>query len=914
MLLDRAEEIRTIDAALDRARAGSSSVLVLRGDAGIGKTLLLEHVAGQAEDFRVVRVVGVESELDLGFAGLHQLLLAFLSRVERLPPPQAQALRAAFGITPDRAPDRFLVALAALTLLSASASEGPLLVVVDDAQWLDEESVAILAFVARRLYADPIAFLFAVREPQQRPVPLDGFPELRLSGLPENDARELIASVATERVDQRTADRIIVESDGNPLALLELTAELGRDQLAGEYVLDPPLQAPRPEEQYRRRILALPASTQSLLLLAAAERDGDPAVIWRACDRLGLDRRAADAAEDAGLIVWAPRVAFRHPLIRSAVHRAASRGARTRVHEALATDTDVGVDLRPAYLAAATLGPDERVAAELEAAADRARSRGGWAGGASFLERAAALTPDDHQRASRELAAAQAHLVAGNATRARALIEQAVRGLVEDRFAHAQARRLEGEIRFVTGQLADASALLLQAARALAEFDRRLARDTLLEALEAASFAGRFATSAGVSEVVRTARHLVPEPASPVTAADLLLDGFCARVEGRHTEAAAWFRRAIAALRASDDLRWFGLGCFAASELLDDEARRALARRWVKLARDQGALGVLPLALTFLGETEVRAGRFDAADAIHAEGRDISAATGNPGMTGQASPPDLLVLASRGREAEARSVAAAVRQDQTERNVGVGLSYVDAVLTGLELGLANYGAALNLASSVFQEDPFYHGTRILPDLVEAATRCDDQEAAQGALDRLSERAPASGAPWALGLLARSRALIAETALADGAYREAIDELGRSDAAPDLARTHLLYGEWLRRQRRRRDARAQLVLASDLFNEMGAGAFAERARTELLATGGQARKRIPEARDELTPQETQIARLAAAGATTNEIAAQLFISASTVNYHLKSVYRKLGINSRRRLPPILDELAGQRRGG
>jgi DNA-binding CsgD family transcriptional regulator len=906
MLFDRGPEKEALDRVLTGVREGLSGALVVRGEAGIGKTALLEYAVGAAADMQVARAVGIESEMELGFAALHQLLVPFLGRLERLPAPQREALGSAFGLAEGVAADLFLVGLAALTLLADAATKRPLLCVVDDGQWLDLASAGVLGFVARRLFADRIAILFGVREPAERRVTFEGLSDLRLGGMPDHDARELLSSVATGPLDRRTGDRIIREARGNPLALVELGGELAAGARLGDSSLEKPLPlGSKLEERFLRNVRGLPADTMTLLLVAAADPSGDHALLWRAAERLGIGPEAADLPDVARLVVFEPQVAFRHPLIRSAVYHGASSRARRRVHEALAAASDprLDADRRAWHLALAAAGPDEEIAAELERSADRARGRGGWASGAAFLERSAALTPDPRRRAKRALAAAQAKLVAGDPVTARALLEQAVPWL-DDRLAGARARRLEGEIRFGTGQLGESSSILLEAARGFEPLDLRLARDTLVEALEAASFAGRFATRAGVLDVVRAVPALRPDGKSGMTTADFLLGGFAARVEARHGEAAVLFRRAIASLRAIGDLRWFGLGCFAASELLDDEARRSLASQWVKLARDQGALTSLPLALTFLGETEVRAGRFRSADRIHAEGREISAATGNLGMTGQASPPDLLVMAWRGRETEARSVAAAVMADQTARRVGVGVTYVNVQLTVLEIGLGNYQAALRCALSVTEEDSFYHGTNILPQLVEAAIRSDEPQAAAAALDRLSERALASGAPWALGILARSRALLAERARAEGFYQQAIEHLERSDTAPDLARAHLLYGEWLRRQRRRRDARDQLRTAHEMFESMGADAFAERARVELLATGEHARKRSAETRDELTPQEHRIALLAADGASNQQIAAQLFISSSTVAYHLRKVFRKLHVTSRAQLAQAL----------
>ncbi len=906
MLLDRDVEKQALDRLLETVRGGLSGSLVLLGEAGVGKSVLLDYAIVSAGDMQVTSVAGVESEMELGFAGLHQLLVPFLPGLERLPLPQRDALGCAFGLIEGAGADLFLVGLAALTLLADAAVEQPVLCVIDDAQWLDQASAGVLGFVARRLLADRIGMLFAAREPDGQMAAFEGLAELQIGGLPDADARELLASVACASLDQRTGDLIVAATRGNPLALVELGGELTAEQLAGSSPLPEPLPlGAKLEERLMSRVRTLPEKTQMLLLLASAEQLGDPERLWRAAESLGIGREAADLPELDRLVVLEPRVSFRNPLMRSAVYQGASAGARRQVHEALAgaSDPELDPERRAWHLAAAADGPDEEVADELERAAERARGRGGWASGAVLLARAAELTSDSRRRAARALAAAHAKLVAGDPGSARALLAQAAPEL-EDPFARAQATRLEGEIRFGTGQLGESSAILLQAARAFTPLDRRLARDTLLEALEAATFAGRFASGASVLDVVRAVREAPLNARSQPTIGDLLLDGFAARVEGRHREAAVLFREAIAALRTADDLRWFGLGSLAAGELLDDEARRALTGRWVKLARDQGALTSLELALVFLADAEVQAGRFRSADAIHAEGREISAATGNPGMAGTSRSPELLMLAWRGREAELRSMAASVMRDVTERRVGAGAGYVNAVLGLLEIGLGKYQAALGCVLDVYEEDRFHRGTQILPDVVEVAVRCADRQTATAALDRLSERALASGAPSALGLLARSRALLAEDVLAEACYREAICHLERCDIAPDLARCHLLLGEWLRRQHRRRDAGEELAIAHDMFDSMGAAAFAERARVELLATGEHVQRRTVASHDQLTPQEERIARLAGEGASNREIATQLFISSSTVAYHLRKVFQKLGVRSRAQLPSTL----------
>jgi DNA-binding CsgD family transcriptional regulator len=919
-LVHRHDEVEALDRLLDAARAGLSGALVVRGEPGIGKTALLGHALESAADLRVARVSGIESEMELGFAALHQLLIPFLPRLDDLPEPQRAALRSAFGLVAGPAPNRFLVGLAVLTLLSNAAGERPLLCVVDDAQWLDHASSEVLAFVARRLYADGIALIFAARCADPGRTVLDGLPCLSLEGLPDAGARKVLMSALQSPLNGRVRDRIITEACGNPLALTELVGELTARQLAGASPLPEPLHlGERLEARFLRRVRALPKKTQALLLLVAASPSDDAALIWQGAERLGINAAAGVVAEADRLISLGPPIAFRHPLIRSAIYYGASVTERRRAHDVLGSVSDPrrDADRRAWHLAAAANGPDETVAAELERSADRARARGGYAAAAAFFARAAELGPEGARRGERKLAAAQAELAAGAPLRAEILVEEATQQLV-GQLHRAQARRLRGNIRFALGHGSEAPGILLGAARALEPVDPRLARETLLEAFEAAHWAGSLTTGAGMPEVARAARAAprLPSPLAPAPA--LLLDGLSTLLTAGHRAGVPLLRRAITALAAAelrpdDGLRWLGLGSYAAGELFDDDAVRVLTTRWVDLARAQGALTTLPTALAFSGGYEVFAGRFSAADARFEEGRQISAATGNPGVVGATAPQQLLLVAWRGHESETRALAASLIRDATGRGQGKVVAFCNAATTVLELGLGNYDAALASALSVTADDPFYLGTQVLADLVEAAARTGSSDAAGLALERLAGRAAVSGTDLAKGMLARSRALLAGGADAERLYQAAVDRLKRTDAAPQLARAYLLYGEWLRRRRRRRDARDTLRVAHELFQAIGAHAFAERARNELLATGERARKRSVETLDDLTPREVQIARLASEGARNPEIAAQLFISPSTVAYHLRKVYRKLGINSRNELAPLqagasLDEAA------
>ncbi len=908
MLVGRPAEREVLGGLLARAAEGYSGALVLRGEPGVGKTALLDETlaAAVAAGMQTARLTGVEPETQLGYAGLHRFLLPFADRLERLPAPQREALRSTFGLVAGPPADRFLVALAVLTLLAEVASPAPLVCVADDVQWLDPESVVVLGFVARRLYAERVVLLFAVRVPDGELAALAGLPELAVGGLDNQAAMKLLASLAPGGLSPAAGARIVAGTGGNPLALVEVARELSPGQLAGSEVLPEPLHIGGSLEQmYRDRVRRLPAEARLLLAVAAAEPAASQALVWRAAAQLGIDPDAAASADLGGLAEVGTQVEFRHPLVRSAAYYAIPLRQRRLIHQALAAAGDGGEPDRVAWhLGMAAAGPDEAVAARLEQAAGRARDRGGYAATVTFLSRAAELSADQEPRARRLLAAAEAALIAGQPVRAGALLEEATPRLGAP-LARAQARRLQGTIRFALGHAGEAAPVLLAAARALAPADPRGARAALLEAGEAAVYAGWSASRAVLSEIAAAARATPAPGGSEVSATDLLLDGFAARAAAGYPASVPLFRRAIAVLRAGDlspreGLRLPRLGCFAATELWDDQAQHVLAIRWVQLARDLGALTALPGALNNQGSVEVAAGRFDAARACVAEASEISAATGNPGLAGTAGVAEAYELAWRGREADARRVAAAVVREATGAGRGAQSLWVQYCLAVLELGLGNYQAALQCALVVFQNDAPYFGAQVLPELIEAAARCGETGLAGAALGRLAERALATGTPLALGLLARSRALLASDTDAEPLYEEAVKHLEQCRSVPQLARAHLVYGEWMRRQRRRRDARERLRTAHDMFTAMGAGAFAERARVELLATGERARQRSAGTAEELTPQEAQIARLVSEGDSNRDIAAQLFLSPSTVDYHLRKVFRKTGVTSRTQL--------------
>jgi DNA-binding CsgD family transcriptional regulator len=912
-LLDRTAETGALEGVQAAVRDGLSGVLVLRGEAGVGKSALLDWAAEQAGDMQVARVAGAEAEMDMGFAGLHQLLVPFMAGLEGLPAPQQQALKSAFGLVAGPPPDRFLVGLAALTVLTDAAAARPVLCLIDDVQWLDRVSIEVLGFVARRLYADRVGMVFAARQGEEQALILAGLPELTVGGLAEEAARELLARSAGTEVDRQVGWRIVADTAGNPLALVELAAELTAAELSGTEPLDWPLRfRGRLEELYRSRMRALPGGTQTLMLLAAADPTGEPALIWNAARNLGVDPGAAEAAGAERLVSWEPRVRFRHPLIRSAAYYAFPAAERRGAHQALAmvTDPEADPDRRAWHLAEAADGPDEQVAAELERSADRARGRGGWGSGAAFLERAAALTPDEEHRARRMLAAAENRLAAGEAPAARALLGLAAPRLA-DVLARARARRLEGQSLYAAGQMPEATSVLLDAARMVQPFETRLARDTLLDAWGAAQFSGQ--PGAGMAEFLRAVRS-VPEMAdSGATVADPLLDGFAAVGERRYEAGAALLRRAIKPLfagqsMADDALPHLMAMAMAAGMLYDDSARYQMERRWVGELRDRGAIAALLPALGIQMSNQIEEGRFADAETTLAEARSLSEATGYRAYLRAYARAELWALALRGRESDARPLAARLLREFAERGNRYEVLRVQGAMAMLELGLGNYTDALRSALDALPGQNVL-GFRQVAEVVEAGTRCEEHESAAAALKAFTPWALASGTDLALGLLARSRALLAADSQAEAEYRLAIDHLRRCRLVPELARAHQVYGEWLRRQRRRRDARDQLRRAFELFDKMGLTAFAGRARTELRATGEQARASTPGglgSPEVLTAQEAQIARLAAERLSNREIAGRLFISASTVEYHLRKVFRKLGVTSRVQLARAFSE--------
>ncbi|MEV4410805.1 AAA family ATPase [Catellatospora sp. NPDC049609] len=909
-LTGRRRESARLERALAEARAGTSAVLVLRGEAGIGKTALLDHAAARASGFRVAAVSGVESEMELPYASLHQQCVPLLDRLPQLPEPQRDALSVAFGLRSGPAPERFLVGLAVLSLLAANAEEQPLACLVDDAQWIDHASGQVLAFVARRLQAERVALIVAVREPARPPV-LPGLPELVLGGLGDADARTLLASVLRTPLDPQVRDRIVAEARGNPLALLQLPRMLAPAEPAGGFWLPAGhAAAGQLESTFQQQVRSLPPDTRLLMLTAAAEPTGDPGLLWRAARALRIPDDAAAPAEAAGLIELGGRVRFGHPLMRSAAYEVAPSTDRRAAHRALAeaTDPERDPDRRAWHRARAATQPDEQIAADLEDSAARARSRAGAAAAAAFLRWATELTPDPARRVARALAAAQAELDVGAVEHTHNLLAVAEAGPLDD-LQRARLERLRAWLVWSQVRNGDTARRLLDVAARLAPLDAGLARDTLLEASGAAIFAGRLAPAQHeVAHAVRAG----PAAPDPPRVVDVLLDGVTARIIDGYAASAGRLRDALGTVRrrqraggADEAAAWLWLECPVtpeplAPELWDDEAWHELATSAVSIARRTGRLSVLPRALSYQACFSVHAGDFGTAAVLIDEATAIWEATSRAPLMYTA----LLLRAWRAQEAEALDMIATSLRDAIEQGEGRAFALTEYATALLYNGLGRYETALTAAErACAYEDMGLFGLA-LAELVEAAARLGDRAAGQGALDRLVVRTRASETAWGAGVEARCRALLAAGPAADDLYQEAIQHLERCRITVDLARARLVYGEWLRRQNRRQESRVQLRAAYEAFTRAGADGFAERARRELTATGETVRKRDVGALTKLTSQEAQIARLARDGHTNPEIAAQLFISPRTVEWHLGNVFTKLGVSSRRHLHSVL----------
>ena len=904
-LLGRARECDTLDELLEAVRSGGSRALVVRGEPGVGKTALLEYAVESASDLRVARAFGVDSEMELAFAALHQVCAPMLDRLERLPEPQRDALSTAFGLMSGPPPDRFLVALAALGLLSEAAAKQPLLCVTDNAQSLDRASAQALAFAARRLDTESVGMLFATSDASTE---LAGLPMLDVEGLRDRDARALLASAVAGPLDEHVRDRIIAETRGNPLALLELPRDLPAAELAGGFAVPtaPTTLSTRIEDSFWRRFEALPTDTRRLSLVAAAESTGDPELVWRAAERIGIAADASAPAASAGLLEFGARVRFRHPLARSAVYRAASPEDRRCAHRALADAIDPDVDpaRRAWHRAHGTAGQDDGVADELARSAAQAQARGGLAAAAAFLEKSVELTVDPAQRAERALAAAQAKYQAGAPDAALELLRAADATPLDD-LQRARADLLRAQVAFAVNRGSDAPPLLLKAAKGLGPLDAKLARETVVDAFAAALFAGRLARGAGLREVAQRARATPRSPMEP-RAPDFLLEGLGLLITEGHAAGVPALKRALIAFRREDvtgaaRLRWLWLACRVAMELWDYESWDELSARQEQLARRTGALSVLPIALRARIGVHLVSGRLEAATMLHEELEAATEATGSEPLRYGA-----VVLAGwGGRSADTTAMVEASLKGVMRRGEGMGLTVIQWASAVLYNATGEYAKALTAAelASRYPEE-FGLASWGLPELIEAAVRSASAERAGGALPRLSDAARASGTDWALGLEARSRALLSEDDDAEPLYREAIEHFARTPVRVELARAHLVYGEWLRRRKRRRDASDHLRTAHEMLAAMGYHAFADRAARELRASGGTIARSDPDTAGGLTPQEAQIARLARDGLSNAEIGARLFISPRTVEYHLHKVFAKLNISSRNALGSAL----------
>ena len=899
-LLDRTSEREVLDRLLENVRGGQSAVLAMRGEAGIGKTALLRYAVRRASGFRVAQVTGVEAEMELPFAGVHQLCAPLLDQLDALPQPQQDALTVALG-------------LASVTSRTGSWSDSPCSACClprprsgrCSVSWRtlngwtppqDWSSALSRDVCWRNRWRSWLPSASRIPDTTSTACPSCGYAGSR------SRMRDPPMSAVPGRLDDRVRDRILAETRGNPLALLDLPRSMSAAELAGGFELLAATDLPRQlEEQYHQRAGELPEATQRLLLLAAAEPIGDATLIWRAAQALGIERSALAPAEDAQLIEVGARVRFRHPLVRSAVYRAAAPSERRATHRALAEATypDTDPDRRAWHLAHAAVGVDEAVAGELERSADRAQARGGAAAAAAFLARAAELTPAPAERGRRALAAAQAKFDAAAADAALELLATAELAPL-DELQRAWLERLRAEITFARTRGGDAPALLLDAARRLEPLDAAMARETHLEAITAAMFAGRLGAYPGVREAAEAAQA-APAAPQPPRAIDLLLDALVMRFTEGYAASVTPLSRAVRAFGEPDggaeDRRWLWLACRLAQDLWDDELWHVLATRGVRVARDSGALNLLPSALNYLAALNVHSGDFataaaqiDEVDCDH-EGDRTRAAQ----VRGPACWPRRAAITRRCRRSPTTRWRHAMARGEGS---AFGLFWWLSAL--LHNGHGHYDEALAAAHPASEhEDVIAYGWALV-ELIEAGVRVGRPDEAAAALDRLSERTRASGTDWALGIEACSRALLSEAQDAESLYRESLERLARTRCVVHLARARLLYGEWLRRESRRVDAREQLRAAHEVFSDIGAEGFAERARHELAATGETARSRTNDARGVLTPQEAHIARLAKDGLSNPEIGAQLFISPRTVQYHLHKVFLKLEITSRNQL--------------
>ncbi|MFE3222643.1 ATP-binding protein [Nocardia sp. NPDC059228] len=906
-LVGRDGEREAFTRLLDAVRAGESQVLVLRGDAGIGKSALLDNLTSRATGLRVLRVIGMQSEMELVFAALHQLCGPLLDRVGKLPAPQGDALRTAFGLSEGPAPKPFMVGLAVLGLLSEAAEDQPLLCVVDDHHWVDRASAQVLGFVARRLAAERVGVVFGTRVAAEE---LAGIPELAVTGLSDRDAHSLLESAMSGSMDARVRDQIVAETRGNPLAMLEWARGTTWHRLAGGFGLpDAVTLSSRIEDGFRRQLAAMPDDTCRLLQLAAADPSGDAALVWKAASALGIGLSAATPAVEAGVAEFSTRVWFRHPLLRSVAYRSASDSDRRDIHRALseATDPTLDPDRRAWHRARATVGPDDAAAADLERSAARAQARGGPAAAAAFLERAGLLSADPRHRVERLLAAAQANLQAGSYDSALGLLATMEVDPL-DPSQRARADLLRGQIAFASGSGNDAPGRLLRAAIRLSALDLGQARETFLSAWIAAVFAGGLAFDGNLAEISRAAQRL-PRSASPGRP-EQILHALSLAITAGAAHAAPVLREVVDAFDGTtespeDVLRWSWLAHAAAVALWDHAAWRRILERNAEVIRCAAAADLLPVVLSTLGTVTAWTGDFAATAAIIAESEAVCQATGASAW----SFAPIILACLRGDRAGAEGLVRSMLEVAKATGQGLAITYCGWAMAVLHNGLGNHDEAVTEAVRARESSPdLFVANWALPELVEAAMRTGRTGLATSAVNQLVQVALPGGTEEGLGLVARCRALTSTGAAAAQFYREAIERLARTELRPELARAHLLYGEWLHREGLRDDAREHLRTAHDMFADIGTGAFAERARRELLATGKRVRRRQVDQADALTDQEALIARLARDGRTNPEIGAQLFLSARTVEWHLRKVFTKLDIGSRRELASALAQRA------
>ncbi|HKC28995.1 MAG TPA: AAA family ATPase [Jatrophihabitans sp.] len=902
--MGRIAELATLERQVQQARAGHSEVLMLRGEPGIGKTALLDRAAAGAEGFRIVRVRGVESERELRYAGLQLLCSALPDCLARLSGGQREALDAVIGLG-DGPPDRLVLGLATLALLSTAASGPPLLCIIDDVHWLDRQSAEVLAFAFRRLAADALAVLLAAREGVATQELAD-VRTVHVKALSYAESRALMTSHIRGRVDEAVIGRIIAETRGNPQDLLDVVRGISAADFAGGFGVGVASGCSRGSlEGLIDQLEQLPAESRLVALLAASDPTGDPALQWRAGKQLAIPTNAAARLESDGLVRFGPRVTFDHPAARAALYALASKDDRRLAHRVLAdaTDSEAAPDRRAWHRALAAYAPDDELAAELELHACAACERGGRSAAAAFLERATMPTLHSGQRVERALAAAAAKFEAGAPDAAARLLVAADVGTL-DAARRGRLERQRAQIAFANRRGNDAADSLLKAARRLEVTDLSAARDSYLEALVAAVFAGRLGRGSDTKAVAAAVPAGAPAGAEP---AEDLLDALVTRFRTGSLTANQQVRRAIAEMRSVDShatARWLWLAALAALDVCDDESWQALAAAAHDSALEAGSLTVLPYALTQRAIADLHRGEFKAAATVIADADAVSAGMGTPPLRHAA----LLLAGWGGHEQSSLALFGAARRDARDRGEGSILTAVSLGEAVLFNGLGRYDAALAAARDAVAHDELGLPGLAMSELIEAAVRCSDLGAAQCTLDALSERAAAFGTDWALGVVARSRALLSEGDTAERLFKQAIERLQQSQVTVHLARAQLVYGEWLRRQGRRIDARPQLRAARDAFAAMGAEAFAERAHREHLATGEKVRRRAVETWGELTPQESRIADLARDGLTNPEIGERLFISARTVEYHLHKVFEKFGITSRRELYLVLEQAA------